>query len=582
MPCNFKKYIDLDYSLPQKTMAWNMYGAGTENIGRNGKPEVFDIPEPGDDQMLVRVDAVGLCFSDVKLIKQGRDHPKLYARDLSKEPTRVGHEASFTVIKVGKNLRNKYKSGQRLAVQPDIYQNQMSTAYGYTIPGGLIQYHLLGPEVLDADDGAYVIPVDNRIGYAQAALTEPWACVDAAYTQRRRLSPKLGGSMWIVGALGDDTVYQFSSGLKAPRKIFITDIPDALRELINAQKQKDAITIEVNGLSPDAYTQFSEEKTGGKGFDDIVVLAPSDADMVSQAVNLITFRGTFNIVGQEPLKGTVGIDAGRLHYHYTAFVGTTSTDISNAYGEDRNRCNLKSGGSALFIGAGGPMGQMHVQRAIEDENGPELVIATEIDKHRLSVLESIIGPLAQVKGKQFYAYNPEKSEETLADLIMKQNDGKLADDVVVCVPVASLMESSAQLLNQDGMLVFFAGVPIGTTIQVDLNPVFMHNLQLTGTSGSSLNDQSMIMEKTLTGKLNPNRSVAAIGGMDAAVDGLNAMMSGKYAGKILIFPQVKDLPLIGLDELDEEFPQIAAALGENNLWTMEAEKVMIEKFWCGV
>lgn len=582
MPCNFKKYIDLDYSLPQKTMAWNMYGAGTENIGRNGKPEVFDIPEPGDDQMLVRVDAVGLCFSDVKLIKQGGDHPKLYDRDLSKEPTRVGHEASFTVIKVGKNLRNKYKSGQRLAVQPDIYQNQMSTAYGYTIPGGLIQYHLLGPEVLDADDGAYVIPVDNRIGYAQAALTEPWACVDAAYTQRRRLSPKLGGSMWIVGALGDDTVYQFSSGLKAPRKIFITDIPDALRELINAQKQKDAITIEVNGLSPDAYTQFSEEKTGGKGFDDIVVLAPSDADMVSQAVNLITFRGTFNIVGQEPLKGTVGIDAGRLHYHYTAFVGTISTDISNAYGEDRNRCNLKSGGSALFIGAGGPMGQMHVQRAIEDENGPELVIATEIDKHRLSVLESIIGPLAQVKGKQFYAYNPEKSEETLADLIMKQNDGKLADDVVVCVPVASLMESSAQLLNQDGMLVFFAGVPIGTTIQVDLNPVFMHNLQLTGTSGSSLNDQSMIMEKTLTGKLNPNRSVAAIGGMDAAVDGLNAMMSGKYAGKILIFPQVKDLPLIGLDELDEEFPQIAAALGENNLWTMEAEKVMIEKFWCGV
>ncbi len=48
----------------------------------------------------------------------------------------------------------------------------------------------MGPEVLDADDGAYVIPVDEQIGYAEAALTEPWAVWDAAvYPAQKVISP---------------------------------------------------------------------------------------------------------------------------------------------------------------------------------------------------------------------------------------------------------------------------------------------------------------------------------------------------------------------------------------------------------
>jgi len=576
----FDRYQDLDYSLPAETLAWNMYAAGTENIGRGGKPESFPIPEPGDDQLLVRVDAVGLCFSDVKLLKLGSKHAKLYNRDLAKEPTRVGHEASFTVIKVGKDLQDTYHRGQRLAIQPDIYQNQVSTAYGYTIPGGLIQYHLIGPEVLNADDGAYVLPVEKGIGYAEAALTEPWACVDAAYTQRRRLEPKPGGTMWIIGNPADAAEYAFSAGLAAPARIFLTDVPVALKRLIH-HTALQADIISADGLTPQDFAEFSQQHTEGKGFDDIILLAPASADQVSAVGKLIAFRGTLNIVGQQPLDGMVAIDAGRLHYHYTAYLGTNSADIAAAYGETRNRCDLKPGGAAVFIGAGGPMGQMHVQRAVEDKDGPELIIATEINDHRLQVLESIIAPLAKSKGKRFFGVNPEASSQSLADFIKQKNGGELADDAVVCVPVAPLMQSSAKLLNPNGMLVFFAGVPVETMIQVDLSPLYLHNLQLTGTSGSSLEDQNMIMQKTLNGKLNPNRSVAAIGGMEAAVDGLNAMMSSEYAGKILIFPQVTGLPLTGLDQLKEKYPSIAAALGENDLWTPAAEQAMINAFWKG-
>lgn len=195
MTNSFERYQSPDASVADETLTWNMYGPGVESVGRDGHAEREPVPEPSDDQLLVRVDAVGMCFSDVKLIQQGSKHPKLYNRDLSTEPTRLGHEAALTVLRVGQNLRGTYAPGQRLAMQPDIYQNGKSTAYGYTIPGGLIQFHLIGPEVLNADDGSYVLTVEEGLGYAETALTEPWACVEGAYTQRRRLIPQAGGTI---------------------------------------------------------------------------------------------------------------------------------------------------------------------------------------------------------------------------------------------------------------------------------------------------------------------------------------------------------------------------------------------------
>ncbi|RMF01889.1 MAG: alcohol dehydrogenase, partial [Chloroflexi bacterium] len=383
MSSKTETYQSINAPIPDQTWAWNMYGAGVENIGRNGHPEQFPVPEPGPDQLLVRVDAVGMCFSDVKLIKQGGSHPKLYNRNLADEPTRLGHEAALTVMKVGANLRDQYQPGQRLAIQPDIYQQGKSTAYGYTIPGGLTQFHLIGPEVLNADQ-CYVLPLPGKLGYAETALTEPWACVEAAYTQRRRLTPKSGGSMWIVGRPGDTTAYQFSAGLDAPALIVLTDVPDSLAAHI--EETTSAKMVVRNGLTPADYPALNTELAGGDGFDDIILLDPRSAAAVSEAAKLIAFRGTLNLVGQTPLDGQPQIDAGRLHYHYTAYVGNPGPDIAASYGEARNRADLQPGGVALFVGAGGPMGQMHVQRAIELPNGPRRIIATDVNSMRLAAL----------------------------------------------------------------------------------------------------------------------------------------------------------------------------------------------------
>jgi len=574
----YKTYRSAKYHLPQESWAWNLYGAGMEKMGSDGKPEPSSIPEPNDNQLLVRIDSVGVCFSDVKILKQGGSHPKLYNRNLSIDPTRLGHEVSLTIVKVGKNLAlaGNYQPGQRLAVQPDIYQNGLSTAYGYTIPGGLVQYHLIGAEVLETDTGACLLPVDESMGYAESALLEPWGCVAAAYTQRRRLDLKTGGILWIIGQPDDATEFTFSQNLDAPATILLTDVPASIKKLVSATQAK---VIERNNLDADGYEDISRELTDGKGFDDIVMLNPTSANVVGQVARLIARRGTLNLVGTKPLDGLVQVDFGRLHYDYIAFVGNSTLDIAASYGEQRNRCDLRANGTAVFVGAGGPMGQMHVQRALELPDGPKLIIATEISDERLQTLIDMFSPLAEKQSRTLLIFNPNTAKKSFHDFVMQATDGLGADDVVVSVPIASLMEEADTVMKPDGMLVFFAGVPNGTMGMVNLSNVYLSNAQYTGTSGLTIQDQALVMERRLEGTLSPGRSVAAIGGFETAAEAIQSVMDSKYPGKVVIFPQIHNLPLTSLKELEQRLPEVAAKLGEDMMWNNDAEEALIEKFW---
>ena len=573
---NYKAYRSHNYHTPDKSWGWNLYGAGLENMGRDGQPEPFSVPEPGDDQLLVRIDSVGVCFSDVKILKQGGSHPKLYNRDLANDPTRLGHEVSLTIVKVGKNLQGNYQPGQRLAVQPDIYQQGKSTAYGYTIPGGLTQYHIIGEEVLKTDAGACLLPVDEEMGYAESSLLEPWGCVMGAYTQRRRLDPKSAGVMWIVGQPGDDTVFTFSHGLDVPATIVLTDVPSSVKGLVG---KTNATVIEKNGLTPTDYPALSQEVTNGVGFDDVVVLNPTSANTVSEMARLIARRGTFNMVGTKPLDGLAKVDLGRLHYDYVAFLGNNSADIAASYGKARNRCELRANGTTVFIGAGGPMGQMHVQRALELPDGPKLVIATEVSDERLQTLKDMFAPLAKKQGRTVLFFNPMNSKQSFHDFVMDATSNQGADDVVVSVPIAGLMEEGDTVMKPDGMMVLFAGVPIGTMGKVNLNNVYLSNAQYTGTSGLTIDDQATVMERRVAGTLSPGRSVAAIGGLETAAEAIQSVMDGKYPGKVVVFPQIRNLPLMSLKEVEEKLPEVASKLGEDLMWTNEAEEALIEKFW---
>ncbi|PKO04412.1 MAG: alcohol dehydrogenase [Chloroflexi bacterium HGW-Chloroflexi-3] len=573
----YKRYQSLDYEIPQASWAWNMYGAGLENFGKGLQPELEPIIKPDADQLLVRIDSVGLCFSDLKVVRLGGAHPKLYNRDLQVEPARLGHEVSLTIIQVGENLKGHYHAGQRLAMQPDIYQQGKSTAYGYTIPGGLIQYHLIGKEVLETDEGECLLPVDDTpLSYGAASLLEPWGCVMAAYTQRRRLWPLQGGVMWLVGSPGDEHDYLFSKGLDSPVVIVCSNIPTALLQQV---KQSKARVIEKNDLTLDTYAAFCQEVTAGKGYDDIILLQPARAIEVESIAKLIARRGILNMMGEKPLDDLVQIDMGRLHYDYIAFVGYHGLDISAAYGGARNRCELTPHGVAVFIGAGGPMGQMHLQCAIELPDGPRVLIATEVNPERLEALKQAFSQLAKKHQRELHVINPLACDQSLETLVAQVSGQRGADDVIVSVPHAGLMEQGAALMNKNGMLVLFAGVPNGTCAPADLSKVYLSNAQYTGTSGLTLDDQRLVLDRAAAGNLSPQRSIAAIGGMDAALEAMYALQNGTYPGKIIIFPQLKNLPLMALTELPDKIPQVAQKLTEDLTWTTDAEEVLYELYW---
>lgn len=572
----FDRYRGGDTPLPVPNLAWNTYGTGVESMGRDGRPEPVDIPRPGADQLLVRVDAVGLCYSDVKLIRLGGDHPKLYGRNLSIDPIRLGHEVTVTVVEAGDDLKSTYSRGDRLAIQPDIHVDGRSTAYGYTISGGLIQYHLIGPEVLSADDGAYVIGVDDNIGYAAAALSEPWACVEAAYTQRRRLWPLDGGTAWVIGHADDSRPYDFGASLRRAARVVLTGLSPELQHRIRQALGADTEARVTGGLDPSGYGALVEEMTGDRGFDDIIVLDPASGEQVTEVARHIAFRGTLNLVGERPLDGPSDIDFGRLHYDYTAYVGTRGPDVAAAYGERRNRCDLRPGGVAVFVGAGGPMGQMHVQRAIEKTGGPAVIVGVDPDAERLGVLGDSLSALAERAGRRLVLLDPGAPGSSVEEVVADLTGGAGADDVVVTVPVASVMAGAARLMGPDGMLVFFAGVANGTMGPLDMSQVYLGNTQYTGTSGSSIADQALVLDKAVEGTLSPDLNLAAVGGIDAGRDGMQAVLEGRFAGKVVIFPQVTGVPLLSLGELAERYPMIGEALGERGQWTPEAERLLIE------
>ena len=76
------------------------------------KIEIREIETPTitDDQMLIKIEAVGVCTSDMA------SYLNSYSEDVKRNmpmPRRVGHEPAGTVVEVGKNVK-EYKVGDRV------------------------------------------------------------------------------------------------------------------------------------------------------------------------------------------------------------------------------------------------------------------------------------------------------------------------------------------------------------------------------------------------------------------------------------------------------------------------------------
>jgi hypothetical protein len=66
--------------------------------------------------------------------------------------------------------------------------------------------------------------------------------------------------------------------------------------------------------------------------------------------------------------------------------------------------------------------------------------------------------------------------------------------------------------------------------------------------------------------------VAAVGSLSAARDGLQAVKDTSFPGKVVIFPNIKEMPLTSLSELKDKLPTVYAKLKDGREWTVEAEE----------
>ena len=560
MSDKFLEYKQGHSPLPLILLRWHLYGAGLENMGDNGKPTPVPMPTYGPDELLVRHDAVGLCFSDTKVIAQGQNHPRIY-NDMKTNPVTLGHEVSMTIVAVGRDLRDQYHVGQRFIIQADVYLNGVSMAYGYALQGGLSQYNVIDERVLKTDFGNMLIPIQDDLGYAEGALVEPWACVVAAYRLTYRTAFKNGGTAWIIGGGGDKS-YSISSGFdksSRPAKVMMTDVPPAFAEgLKKLARQSGSEVVEIARL----------EDVKSESVDDIVVLG-ANADLIEKASAYLGQFGVMAIMADVPLPRKLSIDMGRVHYMRWAYVGSTGCDISGAYAAKPIRSALKAGGTAWFVGAGGPIGRMHVQRAIQFNDPPAVIVASDVSDLRLQDLYESFKDEAKAKGIEFLCLNPTKKEEYDRAMARFFRDG--FDDIVVLAPIAAVITESASHVADDGVVNVFAGVIKGTMVDLDMSNIYLRNVRFIGHSGSSMDDMLITLHKTEAKELSPNRSLAALGSLSAARDGLRAVKEQIFPGKVVIYNQIKEMPLTPITALKEEMPRVYAKM-EHGQWTVAAEE----------
>ena len=559
---------------------WPLYGAGIEKLGRDGKPIQVPMPTCGPDELLIRHDAVGLCFSDVKVIKSGPEHPRIFGRDMQNDPVVLGHEVALTVIQVGENLRGTYKPGDRFIMQADIYYQGVGMAYGYELQGGLSQYNVIGKEILAGDDGCYLIPVRPETGYAQAALTEPWACVTASYDVVYRAGWKPGGVALIAKGPAAEAGYSLGTpyaGGQPPAMVITLGVDGSLADELRARAAADGFELIELGAPSAATLEKALAAAGKGGLDDIVFLG-ADAALYELIEPKAAVGCVLNLVGAQGLTDEAQVDVGRIHYDGLLLVGTPSSDLSQAY--EPVRTELAPGGQAAFLGAAGPMGQMHVQRALEAEEPPKLLVATDLLQARLEVIREKFSDLIDQKKDAIdleLCVPGDMAPDAFNAQLKEMTGGGGYDDVAVMAPSARVVAGAVALLADGGAMNIFAGLTRGTRAPIDLRVVVERGIRFRGTSGSGINDLRSMLEYTEGQRLNTNLSVDAICGLCDARKGIEGVMNQAFEGKCVVYPTILEFPLTTLADLKTALPSVYAKLGPNESWTGEAEAEFLKE-----
>ena len=240
--------------------------------------EEMPIPKISDDELLVKVEASGICGSDVM---------EWYR--IKKAPLVLGHEISGVIVKTGKNVKT-FKTGDRVFVthhvpcnnceyckrgQHTLCKTLHSTKF---YPGGFAQY-LRVPEI-NVRTGTFKLP--DEISFDEGTFIEPLACVVRGF---RIAGFKSDRSFLIIGSGIAGLLNIKMAKTLGAKKIFATDINDF--RLRFAEKVGADVAI---NAKEDVNEIIRQENNGELA--DYIILCAGAPSAVKQALNSVAPGGT--------------------------------------------------------------------------------------------------------------------------------------------------------------------------------------------------------------------------------------------------------------------------------------------------
>ena len=240
--------------------------------------EEIPVPSIGDNELLVKVKASGICGSDVM---------EWYR--IKKAPRILGHEITGDIVEIGKNVK-KYKVGDRVFVSHHVpcntcrfcLNNQQTLCHTLHstnfYPGGFAEY-LRVPEI-NVEKGVFVLP--KELSYDEGVFIEPLACVVRGLKTAKM---KPGQTVLVIGSgISGLLQIKLAKAWKAGT-IFATDVEEY--RLKAAKKFGADAVMHAKDDVPEQVKKHNDGKLA-----DLVILCTGAPSAVKQALKSVDSGGT--------------------------------------------------------------------------------------------------------------------------------------------------------------------------------------------------------------------------------------------------------------------------------------------------
>jgi len=256
------------------------------------QPEIQEIeqPEPSPDEVLIRVEAAGVCRTDLK-IRDGHvpDVPL---------PCILGHELAGTVAAVGsavaavtpgdRGVPYGYVSCGKCIYCVDGRTSlcaDLGIRYGFGPAGGYSEYVVV-PERLFIPIGANT-PMDGA-AVATCSMVTPYRALV------RRAKARAGETVVVVGAGGGVGLHAVQVAARIGARVIAVDTDSRREELMRAQGAAEVVLTDADGFA-DAVIDI----TGGRGAAVVVDLVAAEQSM-KDGVACLEVGGRLALVGYRP------------------------------------------------------------------------------------------------------------------------------------------------------------------------------------------------------------------------------------------------------------------------------------------